>query len=553
MALLTDPQTGAVADDGTGPPPPADPLAMPGVAPVVNAAGAGGAPPGGSTIQIPEGGSLFPAPAAREVKTPVASGAELANQKVLGQAQDAEIKASGQVGDVERKEAEATANQATDRAAIMEANRARQEQAEADYEAKVAARNQEERELTSKAARDGIAAGEAKAKFWSGNPVGQGLAIIVQSVAAGEQARMGRDGMSPAERFLITRINDYEKMMVSKWEASKEARDLKLKDRPAWEAARAKEIVKSANRSQYDLDISDAAWDRVIKGYGPAKAEALTAEKQAAKAKADALIEQKRTEGLRSEITVRTPQPGAADKRGFAAREDIESVVGAQADIDALEKLKRDAVENPEDFQHVVESKNKFAEYERKRDIASKMPLGIGNAMVGIASLENSDLSKTSPDQLLDTKRFKKSPDIYGGIESANAAKARTYGGVIQEGDRKAAEAASALSSRGPKEYAQYLDTLINIRRKQLDGMVGAKKGLGSFASPSGPAASSGVRVLDAEKNDAVTEATIRGSAAGPTDAELAQELKRSVKAKDGRAAKITQEIARRRRAREGK
>jgi hypothetical protein len=276
---------------------------------------------GGTTIQIPDGGSLLPAPAAREQSVsyskPIESVAEVANQDALKGAQDREVMGINAETNVNVREAENEIEREVAKGQLLE--RAKREAADlaAKQEEQIQARNAEEKTFVEKAAKDGISAGSARVRFWSGNPVGEFVAAVVQSVAAGEMARQGRAGQeSPAERIIRQRIDNFERAELAKFEVSKEMRDLKLKNRPAFDAALAGKKVELANKSAYDIQQLDSKFDAIAKGFGPEKAQALGAIKAAAMEKANIHNEQKRIEGLRtikkSEDTQRTPaDPGA--------------------------------------------------------------------------------------------------------------------------------------------------------------------------------------------------------------------------------------------------
>lgn len=173
-------------------------------------------------------------------------------------------------------------------------------------------------------------------------------------------------------------------------------------------------------------------------------------------------------------INVPSAQPKPAP---LASREDVDAATAMEADIRDLEELKKNVAENEADFKHVIETREKFKGGQTRKAALEKIPFAGPLASFATQAM-GGDSSKTSADQLLDPKKFAKSPDIFTGVENVSAIKARTYGGVIQEGDRTAAESAAALAARGPKEYIKYMDTLIQQRRAALKKLKGVRSGL---------------------------------------------------------------------------
>jgi hypothetical protein len=340
--LKFDPISKQYIDDGLPEVPGgAPPLAAPDIEPIQplappSATGSGG----GTTIQIPDGGSLLPAPAAREQSVsyskPIESVAEVANQGVVKTAQDREVMGINAETNVNVQEADNEVAREVAKGKLLEQAKKEAADLAAKQEGEIQARNAEEKTFVDKAAKDAISAGRARIDYWKGNPVGEFLAAVVQSVAAGEMARQGRGGQeSPAERILLRRIETHERAAVMKWEASKEARDLKLKDRAAFDTALARKKVEAANQSARDMEVLNSKFDAIGKGFGAEKAQALGAIKAAAMEKANALNEQKRIEGLRtikkSEDTKRT----AADTGGKLTEGESKALAFGSTIVDA--------------------------------------------------------------------------------------------------------------------------------------------------------------------------------------------------------------------------
>jgi hypothetical protein len=170
--------------------------------------------------------------------------------------------------------------------------------------------------LAEDKAKKQIAAGRARADYFKGNFVGNIVAALVQSVAAGLHARAGKDGLSPAERIFEQAYQTHEKALLAEFESSKDAQTMFEKDRARWEAEKAARRVKAAQDAVHDVNIAIAVSDRAMAGMAPDKIAAAQQQKQALQMKSDAQYDQKVTEGLRSinkyEKTLRPGEGGAA-------------------------------------------------------------------------------------------------------------------------------------------------------------------------------------------------------------------------------------------------
>jgi hypothetical protein len=326
MALVYNQITKQYEDDGTG----LDASApVGGTAPVVNA------PIASNTTAVGDGGAGVtvnnitpPAPSwknsqggQRPTKAPGEDAAEAAidaaGTKVLG-AMDA-------VKGVEAEIATAEAAKPGIEASHLEQEKKRKEAEEADFQAKLNVRDAEEKAGVDKAAQSKIAAGQARVNYWKGNAVGEFIAAIVRSVAAGQMAREGKDGVSPAERIINDKMAAYEQSLVAKAEADAEMRDLKIKDRPRWEAAMAHIRKVAAEHNEIGLKIALANADKQIKLLEPRKRAAAEDLKKAVEERQMAEAEFKRKEGLRgvsrwekeqSEKVVMSSQDGGKPTEG---------------------------------------------------------------------------------------------------------------------------------------------------------------------------------------------------------------------------------------------
>lgn len=223
-------------------------------------------------------------------------------------------------GGIDVNEARIEAQRAEAKRQHAEAEKVRLAQEEADFQAQVSTRNAEEKTAIDKAARSKVAGGQARATYWNGNPVGEFVAAIVRSVAAGQMARQGKDGVSPAERIINDKIAAHEQALVAQAEADAELRDLKIKDRPRWDAAMAHIRKVAADESAHDLAITMAVSDAAIAKLGPDKKQAAMDLKKAVEEKQNAANEQKRLEGLRGRFEFERREKTAAAGAGAGGK-----------------------------------------------------------------------------------------------------------------------------------------------------------------------------------------------------------------------------------------
>jgi hypothetical protein len=423
---------------------------------------------------------------------PVIGKAEMAAAAKVEKSQN-DIKAAS----VQKMDAE---NDLENKALAAEARRVEQENAAAEraqqLEADIIAKNEEAQAAADKAQRDAderVRTSQDQAINWDDRGAGTRiLQALIRGSSAKNQMIMGNAG---GESHVI-------KAMDESLAAEKE----KKMRRYMADADFAK-TLKTQNKEEIDRMVGNMRAKATLEANANARAllmsektDALAAKigakdpngqaYQANKALALSLLDKSDSEANRAyaattrgrSTTGGTTQTvvteGAEDKRQIASREDVDAKVAAEADIKALEKLKADIAKSPETLKHVVGTRTDFAETDRKKKLMEGVPFGLGTPLIALASVENKGLTKTSADQMLDAEKFPDAPDIYTGLEEMNAIKARTYGGVIQEGDRKAAEAASALSSRNPAKTVDLIDKLIEVRRKQMQGLTSVKKGL---------------------------------------------------------------------------
>lgn len=345
MAMVFNPVTGQMEDDGLGesavgaPPSMVDPSLPPEpvIQPVANFAGEGGGAPLGS-----EGNPMTAVIAPRpkppvEIVTkgsaPVVTAAE---KQAVTQNADAEqrvaksIEAEGELNaqsatEIDQPLADAKLKALTD----QKANLARIKEEE---ERELQNRSARERQLAENTAKANIAAGRARADFFKGSFVGEIVAALVQSVAAGFHAQAGKSGMSPAERIFENAYNNHEKALLAEYENSKQAQEDFKNDRARYDAKIAAKKVEAANNAQADLQLALANADKAIAKLAPEKAAIATQQKLALEERGNARAELERAKGLRGvtgwEKTQHPLGSGAADPNGGKPTEGTRNAAG---------------------------------------------------------------------------------------------------------------------------------------------------------------------------------------------------------------------------------
>lgn len=335
MAMVYNPITKQMEDDGLGEAPAVSPLVDNAIPPEPVAPPVGGqmmavdgvAAPG-ATPDNPVHAVIAPTPKPPVVvesgtqRTLESKGEKLAAQRMAAAETAVGIGLARQ-GRLEVDEAKVDEQVAQAKIEALQAEKARNAEIEQKEKQELETRAARERALVEDRAKKQIAAGRARADFFKGSFVGEIVAALVQSVAAGFHAEQGKSGLSPAERIFEQKYADHEKALLAEYEASAQAKKDFDEDRPRWEAERAARRVRAANEAQHDMKMALAVADRATAKLAPDKAAAATAMKQALEERANAKAELGRMEGLRvvkKYSETRHPMgSGTGDGSGLAA------------------------------------------------------------------------------------------------------------------------------------------------------------------------------------------------------------------------------------------
>jgi hypothetical protein len=299
-----------------------------------------------------------------------------------------------QEGDLNAQAANLEAEKARQAEQAAAAEKALRAEAEADIVRRTAARDAEERGLIDKRAKSRIAAGQAKAKFLGQGTVGGFLQALVRAVAAGEQARQGKDGISPAERILNDRMAAYEQSVMAEAENDAELAELKIKDRPRFDAAMTAIRHEVSKKVAEDLKVTWSAADAAIAKLKPDQQRAAAELKAAIEAKKDAENEAKRQEGLRGRVEFeRREKTAAAGAAGAGGKPTEGTRKSAGQAVLIMESLKDDLDAPPV-------SRKGLATMNQKRAMAragEKAPLA--DALLGMTPAEGDTEGLTDADK----------------------------------------------------------------------------------------------------------------------------------------------------------
>jgi hypothetical protein len=282
MAWKRDPATGQMVDDGQ----PAAPGAVPPAAPATG---------------VPAIPALFPPKPEHErtVTSEQRSEGELtqsANARAAV-AEGAVLNANEATADLERQEAAVREKAADDKATLIEAQRKREADAEADRVRLVAEHKAADDQEIEQVRKAKVAAGAARADYWKGNASGEVLAAVLRGIDRAASSFRGETGPTGVDRILEAKIADHERKLVGEWEASKEAQDLKRADRAAFEREHDRRRIQAANQSMLELQLLDVRADKALAALGPQRSATARQEKDAAFKMARAALEQQRAAG----------------------------------------------------------------------------------------------------------------------------------------------------------------------------------------------------------------------------------------------------------------
>lgn len=305
MALVTNPLTGELEEDGL----PEDPgLAALDASPLPAMDQPAQGPAGGGTVlgtpDNPMVATIAPRPKppveiVSQTQTTLPSAAEKEAAAELNVANELVSQAAKNEAGTLQEEAKVQTGLADKKVELLEDQKTRNWELDQEEKREEEAAKTHARSLAEDRARKQIAAGRARADYFKGNFVGEIVAALVQSVAAGLHAVAGKDGLSPAERIFEKKYQDHEKALIAEYESSKQAEDHFRSDRPRWEAERAARRAKAAQDALHDVNMAIAVADRSLAKLGPDKVANAAAMKEALRRQADAKFEMEFSKGLR--------------------------------------------------------------------------------------------------------------------------------------------------------------------------------------------------------------------------------------------------------------
>lgn len=427
--------------------------------------------------------SLFPPKPAQEVTTvrPIVSamGTEAIKQKELAAGE--QMAAQENLGGVEKTIAERTAPIAQEKVGFLE-------QQQADAEARRLAREAEKaRHLLG---RDEQIKSEADAQVKAGNAkedlLGDGwgafLAALLTGIGTAAHLFQGGSGPSPAERVLDKRIGAHKEKLMAKWEAEKATRELKDRDHAAYleaQSAREDEISKDVQRQ---LQVYEARVQSVAAKMQPEKQQALTrlATAETAKIAAKEKEQDSQRFDAKQSVTTRTEALGAGPNGKLPApgKEEIDMLANLRTDRERLKQLKGlilQSGENARDFRAVQKARREFETGERRKGSLEKIT-GIGPGLSTIAQGPPFNAFPPSVDRYIDQQKNPGAVKLHQALEDYNTIVARSYGGVINEGDRTASAAAGSLGTIHPNQFIEAIDAKLQSMEEKEKLLVGSKR-----------------------------------------------------------------------------
>ncbi len=365
MALVRNPITGELEDDGL---PESNPVTGETVEAPIEAApllpvdqSAQGAA-GGAALGTPDNpmvATIAPHPRppveiVNQRQTPLPSADEKEAKAELDVANTLVQHATKNEGATAQEEAKINQQLADKKVELVDQQGVRDWEADQEDEREDEAYKTHVRTLTEDRARKQIAAGRARADYFKGNFVGDIVAALVQSVAAGLHAMQGKDGLSPAERIFEQKYQDHEKALLAEYEASKAAAQDFKNDRPRWDAEKAARRAKAARDALHDVNMAVAVADRSLAKLGPDKVANAQEMKQALEARANAKFDLELSKGLREirkyEKTDRPMGDGSGDGLALSPKPPTEAEAKAgsyaQTILGAVEAVKGKPLEN---------------------------------------------------------------------------------------------------------------------------------------------------------------------------------------------------------------
>lgn len=260
MAMRLNPVTGQMEDDGTGitmfPPKPAHERAV-----------------------------------TTEQRAPSAESQEAARNVAV--TQGARLNAQEAVSQVEQAEAGVRANTAGQEVTELERAKGEADRMEVGRVKFVEAARAADKDEIAQLTKERIAAGRAKADFWKGNASGEILAAFLRGIDRAASSFRGESGPTAVDRIIEAKMDAHERALVGQWEASKEARELKVADRAAYEIELEKRKIHAGNQSAAELKLYAARRDKALAALGPERAKALADLAAANDAAAEARLDQK--------------------------------------------------------------------------------------------------------------------------------------------------------------------------------------------------------------------------------------------------------------------
>jgi hypothetical protein len=460
MALRRNPLTGQLEEDGL----PADPNALPPIeAPpaefnqVAAGAGAGGV---AQPISVQVGSPDRPI---KEIEQQVQGPKAVAAEKDLVAAQAATGKASSAEGAVEGQEAQIRQQYADERVA---------EKARAIEEARLdemARRRRVDDAMASDAAaieedkKARLAAGKAHESFWAGRPGAQIFTKILQVIGGVAHDASGQGGPSPVDQALGQNIENHRRMLVNKWEATKEANALKRQDRQAFEAELERRSIWANNQSLAALEQLDEQMNAGIAGLSRERQAAARQVKDAALNEKRAELRQQNAQTYDQRIKRMEFAPGAGQpKTPLASREDVDAALKLEHAAQEREELAAKIEANEQSWKNVQTADKEYADEESVGEIpgAGKVGKAASRAMRGhdvAAKLAKSGSSLGRAFGGIFGTSDKVGAEVARGLEKVKTETAKGYGGAVTESDGARAAAELGVQSQDAKGIAATL------------------------------------------------------------------------------------------------
>lgn len=119
-----------------------------------------------------------------------------------------------------------------------------------------------------------VAAGAAREHFWEGRTGARVFAALLQGINQAVATFNGDSGPTPVERIINEKIQAHREKLIGQWEATKEANELKAKNRDAFEAELDRREAVATKESELSLAQIEDQLKAALAGLDPAKRKA---------------------------------------------------------------------------------------------------------------------------------------------------------------------------------------------------------------------------------------------------------------------------------------